>query len=229
MDICKKSVCRGGRDAFRKNLIAIARDFDLLGIKQEKRIQVGLVGEIMVKYHPAANNHMAEFLERVNAEMVVPNLTDFFLYCALGREFNHRYMDEGNFQRLFGNLFVRTIERYRDDMRKALRLTSRFKAPDTIYEMADKVKSILSLGNQSGEGWLLTAEIVGLIESGVHSIVCMQPFACLPNHISGRGMLKTLKEKYPEANIMAIDYDAGASQVNQLNRIKLLLDSGKAQ
>lgn len=135
-------------------------------------------------------------------------------------------MDGGNLQRLLGNLFIRTIESYRDDMRKALRLTGRFKAPDTIYAMAEKVKSILSLGNHSGEGWLLTAEIVDLIENGVHSIVCMQPFACLPNHISGRGMLKALKEKYPQANITAIDYDPGASQVNQLNRIRLLLDSG---
>ncbi|MDD4799026.1 MAG: acyl-CoA dehydratase activase-related protein [Clostridia bacterium] len=228
MNVCKKNIRQGNRDIFRQNLINIAQDFDNIQLTDEKRIKVGLVGEIMVKYHPSANNNMAEFLEQSNAEMVVPGLTDFFLYCALGREYDHQYLAGRNIPRVLGNLFVKYIESYRNDMRKALNLTSRFKAPDTIKEMADKVKPYLSLCNHSGEGWLLTAEIIDLIENGVNSIICMQPFACLPNHISGRGMIKPLKEKYPHITMTAIDYDPGASNVNQINRIKLMLEGSKA-
>ena len=229
MDACRKNVRQGDRTLFRQNLINIAKDFDRIEVTGEERIKVGLVGEIMVKYHPAANNNMAMFLEHSSAEMVVPGLTDFFLYCALVREFNHQYLDGGNLPRLAGNLLVKYIESFRDDMRKALCRTSRFKAPHTIFDLADKVKSILSLCNHSGEGWLLTAEIVDLIENGVNCVICMQPFACLPNHISGRGMLKSLKEKYPLVHMITIDYDPGASHVNQINRIKLMLESSRGQ
>ena len=222
---CRQDLRRGDRGRFRKNLVHIANDFQQIEVTQEAKTKVGLVGEIMVKYHPAANNDMAALLERSGAELAVPGLTDFFLYCALVREYNHKYLDGGNIQRFIGHLFIRYVESYRNDMRKALRLTGRFKAPDTIYEMAGKVESILSLCNHTGEGWLLTAEIVDLIEEDAGCIICMQPFACLPNHISGRGMMKTLKEKYPHVHMIAIDYDPGASNVNQVNRIKLILES----
>jgi predicted nucleotide-binding protein (sugar kinase/HSP70/actin superfamily) len=228
MAVCRRNVQQGDRVVFRRNLIQIANDFEQIEVSAEARSKVGLVGEIMVKYHPAANNNMEELLERSKAEMMVPGLTDFFLYCALVREYRHQYLDGGNIQRLFGHLFVRYVEGYRNDMRKALRRTDRFKAPDTIYGLAGKVKSIISLCNHTGEGWLLTAEIVDLIESGANCIICMQPFACLPNHISGRGMIKIIKEKYPHVRIIAIDYDPGASNVNQVNRIKLMLESSRA-
>lgn len=225
---CRQNVGRGDRSAFRQNLYRIANDFQQVEVTEEKRTRVGLVGEIMVKYHPAANNGLAQFLECSGAELTVPGLTDFFLYCALVREYSHRYLDGGNVQRLIGRLFVRYVESYRDDMRKALLKTGRFKAPDTIYDLAGKAESILSLCNHTGEGWLLTAEIIDLIEEGAGCIICMQPFACLPNHISGRGMMKTLKEKYPHVHMIAVDYDPGASNVNQINRIRLMLESSKA-
>lgn len=228
LDACRQNVGRGDRTVFRQNLIRITNDFQQVEVTEEKRIRVGLVGEILVKYHPAANNGLAEFLECSGAELTVPGLTDFFLYCALVREYKHRYLDGGMMQRLIGRLFVRYVESYRDDMRKALLKTSRFKAPDTIYGLAGKAEPALSLCNHTGEGWLLTAEIIDLIEGGADCIICMQPFACLPNHISGRGMIKTLKEKYPHVQMIAIDYDPGASNVNQINRIRLMLESSKA-
>jgi len=178
----------------------------------------------MVKYNPAANNNMADFIEKAGAEMVIPGLTEFFLYCGYGVEFEHRYLAGGNTPRIIGNLFVKYVERYRDDMRAALKNSKRFKAPPTIYQMAESVKSILSLCNHTGEGWLLTAEMVELIEEGANNIICMQPFACLPNHITGKGMIKTLKEMYPQTNIVTIDHDPGASEVNQINRVKLMLE-----
>jgi predicted CoA-substrate-specific enzyme activase len=228
MAVSRRNVRQGDRSVFRQNLMRIADEFEQIEVTGGKRVKVGLVGEIMVKYHPAANNNMAELLERFDAEITVPGLTDFFLYCALVREYNHTYLDGGNIQRLLGHLFVRYVEGFRNDMRNALRKTIRFKAPDTIYELAAKAKAYLSLCNHTGEGWLLTAEIIDLIENGAGCIICMQPFACLPNHISGRGMIKSLKEKYPHIRIIAIDYDPGASNVNQLNRIRLMLESSRA-
>lgn len=229
MDECKNSIKQSNRGIFRENLTRMAQDFDNIEVLGACKLKVGLVGEIMVKYHPAANNDLASMLEHSGAEMVVPSLTDFFLYCTLGREFDHQYLDGGNIKRVLGNLFVRYVEAYRNDMRKALSRTTKFKPPATVYELAKKVRSILSLCNHSGEGWLLTAEIIDLIENGVSCIICMQPFACLPNHISGRGMIKTIREMYPQVNITAIDYDPGASNVNQINRIKLILESGMAR
>ena len=224
LEICKPNVRTGERKVFRDNLKGIVRDFERIKISEEQKPRVGLVGEILVKYHPAANNNMAEVIEKAGGEIVIPGLTEFFLYCGYGREFEHRYLAGGRKQKILGNLFVKYVEHYRDDMRAALALSRRFKAPLTIYEMAESVRSILSLCNHTGEGWLLTAEMVELIEEGAHNIICMQPFACLPNHITGKGMLKTLKEIYPQTNVVTIDYDPGASEVNQLNRVKLMLE-----
>ncbi len=209
---------------FPGNLRGIVRDFENIEIRDEKKPRIGLVGEILVKYHPAANNDMAEFIEREGAEIVIPGLTEFFLYCGYGREFEYRYLAGGQKRRIAGNLFVKYVEHYRNDMRAALRNSKRFTSSPTIYAMAESIKSILSLGNHTGEGWLLTAEMVELIEEGANNIICMQPFACLPNHITGKGMIKALKEKYPQTNIVTIDYDPGASEVNQINRIKLMLE-----
>jgi len=224
MEICKKNVRTGERKVFRHNLQGIVQDFENLPIKDERKPRVGLVGEILVKYHPAANNNMADFIEKSGAEMVIPGLTEFFLYCAYGREFEHRYLAGKNTPRIVGNLLVKYIEHYRNDMRNALKDSKRFKSPPTIYEMAESVKSILSLCNHTGEGWLLTAEMVELIEDGANNIICMQPFACLPNHITGKGMIKSLKELYPQTNVVTVDYDPGASEVNQINRVKLMLE-----
>ncbi len=228
MKKCKRNLHTANRKDFRDNLGQIVKDFEGIAIGDEKKPRVGLVGEILVKYHPTANNNMAAFIEESGAEMVVPSLTDFFLYCAYGREMNFKYLSGGNTQRIIGNLFIRAVESYRNDMRAALIRSKRFKAPVSIDEMAEKVKPFLSLCNHTGEGWLLTAEMVELIEEGAHNIICMQPFACLPNHITGKGMIKTLKDRYPQTNIVAVDYDPGASEVNQINRIKLMLERARS-
>ncbi|HZJ78819.1 MAG TPA: acyl-CoA dehydratase activase-related protein [Clostridia bacterium] len=227
LEICKENVRKGNYAEFRQNLYKIVKDFDSIPICSEERPKVGLVGEILVKYHPAANNNMVDFIEEMGAELVVPGLLDFFLYCAYSGETNNRFLGGSKTNRILLNTFLRYIEHLRDEVRQALQSSQRFCTPLSIFEMAQKTEPILSLCNRSGEGWLLTAEMIGLIEEGTSNIICMQPFACLPNHITGKGMIKTLKELYPQINILAVDYDPGASEVNQINRIKLMLERAK--
>lgn len=223
-EICKQNVRTTNRRVFRANLKGIVEEFEAIEIDDCKKPKVGLVGEILVKFHPAANNNMVEFIEKAGGEMIVPGLLEFFLYCAYGREFEYRYLDGTQLSKMGGNLFIKILENYRDDMRRSLQFSNRFNSPSTIYEMGASVKSLLSLCNHTGEGWLLTAEMVELLEQGANNIICMQPFACLPNHITGKGMIKSLKEKYPQTNVVTIDYDPGASEVNQINRVKLMLE-----
>lgn len=227
MRICKKNVRSANRAEFRLNLKKIVSEFESVEVFNVCKPKVGLVGEILVKYHPAANNDMTEFIEKSGAEMVVPGLMEFFLYSAHGFETNHINLNNTITQRIAGNIFIKYAENYRNDVRYAIKKSGRFLPPKTIYEMAADVEPILSLCNHTGEGWLLTAEMVDLIEKGAHNIICMQPFACLPNHITGKGMIKSIKERYPQTNIVAVDYDPGASEVNQINRIKLMLERAK--
>ena len=220
---CKASVISGNQKEFKQNVFDIVRDFDNLEIIHEKKPRVGLVGEILVKYHPTANNNIVKIVEDAGAEAVVPDLIDFFNYCAYDTNYKHKYLSGKKYAQILGNLALAGIEYYRKNAKEALRQSRRFSAPEKIQEIAKGASKILSLGNQSGEGWLLTGEMVELIESGVENIVCMQPFACLPNHVTGKGMIKKIKSPYKNANIIAVDYDPGASEVNQLNRIKLML------
>jgi predicted nucleotide-binding protein (sugar kinase/HSP70/actin superfamily) len=148
---------------------------------------------------------------------------DFFTYCAYDLIYRHQVLAGTWKDRMLGTWLIKYFDYYRKDVIKALKRSKRFDAPDSIFHMAKKAEKVVSLGHHTGEGWLLTAEMIELIESGVSNIICMQPFACLPNHVTGKGMIKELKRQYPEANIAAIDYDPGASEVNQLNRIKLML------
>ncbi|MNN37875.1 hypothetical protein D3C81_1518430 [compost metagenome] len=156
-------------------------------------------------------------------EAVVPDLLDFFLYCIYDSDFYYKKLNRTAGKHLAMQAVTKVLEGYRTEMRAALSKSTRFTPPHTIMELTRKVEGLVSLGNQCGEGWLLTAEMVELIEDGVHNIACLQPFACLPNHITGRGMFKALKERYPHANLAAIDYDPGAAEVNQLNRLKLMI------
>ncbi|MGI6777468.1 MAG: acyl-CoA dehydratase activase-related protein [Acetivibrionales bacterium] len=222
---CKESVRSGNHRVFRDNVRKIVNDFDSIEICDIKKPRVGLVGEILVKFHPTANNEIVNLVEGEGAEAVMPDLADFLLYCAYGAIFRERYLDGSLKEKLINMAAIAVIEFYREGMKKALKKSKRFDPPSTIYELAKGAAPILSLGNQTGEGWFLTAEMVELIHSGAYNIVCMQPFACLPNHITGKGMMKKLKSVYPEANITAVDYDPGASEVNQLNRIKLMLSA----
>jgi predicted CoA-substrate-specific enzyme activase len=222
---CKESVRSGKWNVFRKNVHDIVKDFDNLETDHVVKPRVGLVGEILVKFHPDANNHIVDLLEKEGAEAVMPDLTDFLLYCAFSPIYKYKYLS-GRFKEcVAGRAAISAIEYYRKEMKKALRSSSRFESPNTIYEIAKGAREILSLGNQTGEGWFLTGEMVELIKSGVKNIVCMQPFACLPNHVTGKGMIKALKQKYRDVNVVAVDYDPGASEVNQINRIKLMLSA----
>lgn len=223
VEVCKQAVFDANRKVFKRNIYAIVEDFDKLELLDIKKPRVGLVGEILVKYHPTANNDLVSILEKEGCEAVMPGIMDFFLYCAYDYDFKHECLSKDKLAALAGNLAVKAMEYFRKDMRKALAKSKRFAPPHRIEELAAGAEPILSRGNQTGEGWFLTAEMVSLIEEGVHNIACMQPFACLPNHITGKGVMKALKELYPQANLTAIDYDPGASEVNQLNRIKLML------
>ncbi|MDR2711365.1 MAG: acyl-CoA dehydratase activase-related protein, partial [Burkholderiales bacterium] len=220
---CKQAILEGGFSDFKKNIYDIVRDFDRLEIVEQRKPRVGLVGEILVKFHPMANNDVAKIIEKEGGEVVMPGLMDFLLYCAYDYDFNHQFLSKSKLAALAGGLVIKAMEFYRRDMRKALAQSKRFESPHSIDELAFGAAPILSRGNQTGEGWFLTAEMVSLIEQGAPNIICMQPFACLPNHITGKGVIKALKEHYAYANITAIDYDPGASEVNQLNRIKLML------
>ena len=218
-----KNVENGNKNEMNKLVKEIVKAFDTLEINDEVKPKVGIVGEILVKYHPTANNNIVDVLEKEGAEVVVPELLDFFLYCCYNSKFKNRYLSGSSIVKTGCDIAISYIESYRKVVIKELQNSERFGYPSSINNLAKKAANVVSLGNQTGEGWLLTGEMVELIESNVNNIVCIQPFACLPNHITGKGMIKALKSKYPLANIVAVDYDPGASEVNQLNRIKLMM------
>jgi len=222
---CKAAIRDGGFTRYKKNIFEIVQDFDKLPLLDIIKPKVGVVGEILVKYHPMANNDIISLLEAEGAETVVLDLTDFLLYNAHCTAYSERYLGGSKKSRIFGDLVISIIERYRKPMRKALESSSRFTPPMHIQELGKLAEPIVSLGNQTGEGWFLTAEMVELIHSGIYNIVCTQPFACLPNHITGKGIIKALRNSYPLSNIVAVDYDPSSSEVNQLNRIKLMLSA----
>ncbi|NTW29577.1 MAG: 2-hydroxyacyl-CoA dehydratase [Coriobacteriia bacterium] len=220
---CKETVISGDKRAFKANIRAIVRDFDTLEISGARKPRVGIVGEILVKYHPAANNNVVKLIEHEGAEAVIPDLLDFFLFKGYNSIFNYKVMKMGRKKLLTGRILIAYLENARKEARRALEASERFEAPASIYHKVGLVDGVVSTGNRSGEGWFLTAEMMELIETGTPNIVCVQPFACLPNHVTGKGMIGELRRRYPESNITPIDYDPGASEVNQLNRIKLML------
>ncbi|WP_191014760.1 2-hydroxyacyl-CoA dehydratase [Treponema zioleckii] len=210
---------------YKKLIKGIIRDFDRLPILPVKKPRVGVVGEILVKFHPTANNNIVKVIEAEGAECVMPDLMDFLFYTFSDGTFRYKELAFPKSEDRNGKIAVWALELYRTYMKKCLRKSRRFEAPNSIWDMMKSVDGLIQLGNISGEGWFLTAEMVELIKEGVPSIACIQPFACLPNHITGKGMIKALRKKYPGSNISAIDYDPGASEVNQLNRLKLLLSN----
>ena len=223
VEICKKSVLQDKFEKFKHNIRKIVRDFDTLEINDIRKPRVGLVGEILVKYHPTANNNAVDIIEAEGAEAVMPDLIGFLLYCAYNQDFKYSHLSGSKTAKVIGHVIIEAIEYYRREMKRALNRSNRFEAPKSIRQLARGASKVLSLGNQTGEGWFLTAEMIELIEGGVPNILCMQPFACLPNHVTGKGMIKALRNRYANSNIVAVDYDPGASEVNQLNRIKLML------
>ncbi len=203
----------------------IIADFDQIELLDIQKPKVGVVGEILVKFSPTANNHLVDLLEQEGAEAVVPDLLDFFFYSLYNMNFKVAKLGIKKFAATKANLGIRALEWLRAPASKALEQSTHFTPPAKIAELAHMASEIVSMGNQTGEGWFLTGEMLELIHRGTNNIVCTQPFACLPNHIVGKGVIKELRRHHPLSNIVAIDFDPGASEVNQLNRIKLMLST----
>ncbi len=208
---------------FGRNIRGIIREFDTLPRLNVEKPKVGIVGEILVKFSPLANNHIVELLEAEGAEAVMPDLMDFLLYCFYNSNFKAEHLGGKQSSAWLCNLGISLLEFLRKTARRELEKSRHFTPPARIRDLAHMAEDFVSLGNQTGEGWFLTGEMLELIHSGVKNIVCTQPFGCLPNHIVGKGVIKELRRRHPGANVIAVDYDPGASEVNQLNRIKLML------
>lgn len=218
----------GKHMSFKAMCQGIVKDFDELPIHEDmKKPRVGIVGEILVKYMPLANNFLVDLLEKEGAEAVVPDLIDFLIMCVYEQDYKHQFLGSSWMSSLVASVGVGAVEAVRKTAVDALKASKRFDVPVPMAEIADLAKPFISLGNQYGEGWFLCGEMVELIHEGVPNVICIQPFACLPNHVVGKGVIKALKNAHPESNIIAVDYDPGASEVNQLNRIKLMLSSAK--
>ena len=206
----------------KKYCAQIIKEFDEIPTTGEIKPRVGVVGEILVKFHPHANNYAVELIEREGGEAVVPDFLDFFMYSFYDSTVKHELLDGSLTAKLISDIGITFVEHMRKPLTDALKGT-KFGTPTKIQELAKRAKEVVSLGTIVGEGWFLTAEMLELIEEGAPNIICMQPFACLPNHVTGKGVMKELKRRYPQANIVAVDYDPGASEVNQVNRIKLMM------
>jgi len=224
-EICIKSLSKRApsMQEFNRNIRGIIRDFDELPRKNVRKPKVGIVGEILVKFSPLANNHVVDLLEAEGAEAVMPDLLDFLLYCFYNQNFKADQLGGKRSTAYLCNMGIALLEYFRRTSRKELERSTHFLPPAKIKDLASMAEHYVSLGNQTGEGWFLTGEMLELIHSGTTNIICTQPFGCLPNHIVGKGVIKELRRSHPEANIIAVDYDPGASEVNQLNRIKLML------
>ena len=213
--------------AVRKLYKQIVRSFDAIPVTGPRKIRVGIVGEIFVKFSPLGNNDLEKFLAGENAEVVMPGLLDFCMYCAHSALTDARLFGMKRVKGFVFGLGLAVLEIMQRDVIRVIRKNSRFDPPTEFAHVQKLAETVISPGAKMGEGWLLTGEMIELIEQGVNNIVCVQPFGCLPNHIVGKGMMKPLKEKYPQANIVAVDYDAGATRINQENRIKLMLSNAK--
>ena len=211
-----------------QNFRRICDQFKAISVTGEQKVRVGVVGEIYVKFSPLGNNNLEAFLLSEGAEPVVPGLTDFIIFKIHNRIADIDLYGGKWIKKKVCILFKRYVERCQKAMIGALEDSRRFRAPGTFEDLHRLIQGYLGDGNKMGEGWLLTAEMLELIHSGVPKIVCTQPFGCLPNHIVGKGMIRRLKDDYPYSNIVAIDYDPSATQINQENRIKLMLANAKA-
>ena len=228
MDRCKSQIVGIRRGDFLKLCQDTVDAFETLPVVHDRtKPRVGVVGEILVKFHPTANNQVVREIEAEGCEAVVPGLVDFFLFGMSSPKNMKRELGTKLKKRLSHNAGIKIVQSMRGPINKMLEASSRFEPYPEIDELAHKAEQVLSLCNTMGEGWLLTAEMCDLIETGTPNIVCCSPFACLPNHVVGKAVIKRLREMHPESNIVAVDYDPGASEVNQLNRIKLMISVAK--
>lgn len=223
------NVRNGSLTLFNMNMKKIVEDFDTVPISNEVKPKVGVVGEILVKYSPTANNDIVRLLEAEGAEAVVPDLVGFMNYSLYNQIWKYDNMGMPKKNKNLAEMAIKLIEFVEKPMDRALRASKRFTGIHSIYQLAEDASKILSIGNHTGEGWFLTGEMIDLLKTGVNNIVCMQPFGCLPNHVVGKGVIKELRHQFPKSNIAAIDYDPGVSIVNQLNRIRLMMATANKQ
>ena len=229
MQKCKKLLEKSTMKEFNNSLYEIVNDFEKIELDTSaQKPRVGIVGEVLIKYHPFGNNFVANKLEEEGAEVVLPDFMGFIKFIATHKiTFNELIKVDGVKAKIFKTA-IKLIDIIEKDEKLALEKSKKgYLPPCNIWELEDKVKNVLSIGNQTGEGWFLTAEMIEYIEHGIPNIICVQPFACLPNHVVGKGVIKTIRNMFPEANISPIDYDPGASEANQTNRIKLLMTVAK--
>ncbi len=222
--LVQRNIENGKRREFKQNIKQIIDEFDNIPIDENlKKPRVGIVGEILVKYHPGANNNLVGVIEENGGEAVIPDILDFVQYTLYSTKYVSENFSKRNRRNWKIKILIDFVEIYRKVLATSLEKSKHFDPIHDIYHTAQKASELLDIGNQSGEGWFLTGEMINLIEEGVPNIVCTQPFGCLPNHVTGKGMFKVLREQYDNANIVAIDYDPGASEINQVSRIKLMM------
>ncbi|MDD3206036.1 MAG: acyl-CoA dehydratase activase-related protein [Lachnospiraceae bacterium] len=224
---CQEFVSRKHMDytTFKRMCHEMIAEFDQIEILDTKKPRVGIVGEILVKFSPVANNELVRLLESEGAEAVVPDLLDFMLYCFYNQIYKAEELGTSKKAARLSKWGIRGLEFLRKPANKAFQKSRHFSPSVHIAELVEYAKPIVSIGNQTGEGWFLTGEMLELIHDDVQNIVCTQPFGCLPNHVVGKGVIKEIRRRHPDSNIVAIDFDPGASEVNQLNRIKLMLST----
>ena len=229
LNICKNFVTDSSLREFKKSIYEMVEDFEKIELDTSiEKPKVGIVGEVLIKYQPFGNNYVTDKLEAEGAEVIFPDFMGFVKFIATHKiTFNQLINTDKTKAKIF-KLAIHFVDIFEQDEIIALKNSKKgYLLPCNIFELEKNVKDILSIGNQTGEGWFLTAEMVEYIEHGISNIVCVQPFACLPNHVVGKGVIKTIRDKYPDANISPIDYDPGASEANQTNRLKLLMAVAK--
>jgi len=229
MDKCKKFLEKSTMKEFKQSIYDIVEDFEKIKLDTSvEKPKVGIVGEVLIKYHPFGNNFVANKLEEEGAEVILPDFMGFIKFIATHKITFNQLIKVDKMKAKIFKTAIKLIDLLEKDVRIALANSKKgYLQPCDIWHLEDQVKDVLSIGNQTGEGWFLTAEMIEYIEHGIPNIVCVQPFACLPNHVVGKGVIKTIRNKYPEANISPVDYDPGASEANQTNRIKLLMTVAK--
>ncbi len=213
----------------KNDFLHIAEDFSQVAVKFEKKLRIGVVGEIYVKYAPLGNSNLEDFLHSEDVETVVPGIIDFMIFKVDNRAQDGKLYGSAFLKKVVVGILKGFFVKCQNDLIAAVKKHPQFHPPKTFAEIRELVKGYVGYGNKMGEGWLLTAEMLELVHSGCSGVVCTQPFGCLPNHVSGKGMMGLIKKKNPDANIVAIDYDPGASRTNQENRIKLMLASAKSR
>ena len=229
MEKCKKKIKNGNSKEFKQSIYDIVNDFEKIELDTSiEKPKVGIVGEVLIKYHPFGNNFVADLLEKEGAEVVLPDFMGFIKFMATHKVTFNSLLRTNPIVAKISKAAISLIDILEKDSKEALGKSKKdYLPPCNIWHLENTVKDILSIGNQTGEGWFLTAEMIEYIEHGIPNIICVQPFACLPNHVVGKGVIKTIREKYPNANISPVDYDPGASESNQTNRIKLLMTVAK--